>query len=323
MTGSTEHRLTGLEPDNLLAFLALLGLLRALGKNRPDWYPRARWDVENPPTRPVLVLREPATARAVADAAAAGCEALAKDYEFGEWKVPNGGRVEGRALLRTCVEAGPTRRDCADVLSALFSDIAVKEADGTVIPTPLCLLFGQGHQYFLERLSLVPRQACAPPRGRGKKAVTPTPTETLTEALFETWKRIDPSPSFRWDPEEDRRYALRFLDPSKDTALTVHGANRLAALGLPILTVAPATIRSRIRLLTIGVRQRSGVTEITWPIWTRAASLNGIRALLTHPLLQQNEPDKAKLRSIGIHEARRARRVSVGKFLNFTRAVAI
>ena len=40
-----DHRLNGLEPDNLLAFLALLGLLRALETARPKWRPRARWDV--------------------------------------------------------------------------------------------------------------------------------------------------------------------------------------------------------------------------------------------------------------------------------------
>ena len=33
MTAKTRHRLNGLEPDNLLAFLALLGLLRALQKD--------------------------------------------------------------------------------------------------------------------------------------------------------------------------------------------------------------------------------------------------------------------------------------------------
>ena len=46
-------RLEGLEPDNLLAFLALLGLLRALEASRPTWQPRAAWDVDNPPLRPI------------------------------------------------------------------------------------------------------------------------------------------------------------------------------------------------------------------------------------------------------------------------------
>lgn len=46
----TSHRLIGLEPDNLLAFLALLGLLRSLeaipeGKRL---FPRACWKTRRP-----------------------------------------------------------------------------------------------------------------------------------------------------------------------------------------------------------------------------------------------------------------------------------
>lgn len=41
MTATPELRLGGLEPDNLLAFLALFGLL-ALETARPDWRPRVR-----------------------------------------------------------------------------------------------------------------------------------------------------------------------------------------------------------------------------------------------------------------------------------------
>ncbi|MGH7089221.1 MAG: hypothetical protein ACREFQ_09995, partial [Stellaceae bacterium] len=61
MTAAKSHRLDGLEPDNLLAFLALLGLLRALEIKRPEWKPRAYWEVESAPLRPVLTTREPTT----------------------------------------------------------------------------------------------------------------------------------------------------------------------------------------------------------------------------------------------------------------------
>jgi hypothetical protein len=44
-----RHRLNGPEPDNLLAFLALLGMLRTLESSRPEWCPRAAWDLDNPP----------------------------------------------------------------------------------------------------------------------------------------------------------------------------------------------------------------------------------------------------------------------------------
>lgn len=323
MSTNAEHRLIGLEPDNLLAFLALLGAMRALETARPNWRPRVHWDVDHPPVRPILKLAEPVTVDSVLEAMAAGCDVLARDYEFGGQKGINWTQSDARALLLEAIETGPDHRHRADMFAALMSDIAVKD-DETVMPTPLCLLFGQGHQHFLERLTEVPKQASAPPRGRGKKAISPTAEETLAEAVFKPWERIDPSPSFRWDPEEDRRYALRFDDPSQDKGTTVHGANRLAVIGLPLLTVVPTTMRGRVRLAMIGSSQNaSGETQITWPIWTRSMSLDGIRTLLAHRLLRETEPDRARLRAMGIHELRRATRISVGKFLNFTRATAL
>src|SRR5215471_14762505 len=77
-----RHRLEGLEPDNLLAFLALLGLLRAIEAARLDWRPRVAWDVEQPPLRPVLVLAEAATCEEISEAAAEGANRLADLYEF-------------------------------------------------------------------------------------------------------------------------------------------------------------------------------------------------------------------------------------------------
>lgn len=324
MTDPLQHRLQGLEPDNLLAFLALLGTLRSLEAAKPDWSPRVCWDTDVAPTRPLLTLRAPVSAAQICEAIAKGCDLLAQDYDFGEWKVPNMPSGEALRLLDDAVSGGPESRQRADLLSSLVSDLAVKD-DGTVLPTPFCLLFGQGHQYFLTRLAEIPRQSSAPARGTGRTKVIPSPAETIEAALFHTWERIDASDSFRWDPAEDRRYALRFGNPSNDALLTVHGANRLAAIGLPLLTVVPATVRGRVRLLTIGVRQGRGEACAIWPLWGRPTSLRGIRAMLTHPeLYEDGDPiDRARLRPLGIFEVRRAARISVGKFLNFERAVAV
>ena len=78
MTAATAHRLERLEPDNLLAFLALLGLLRAL--EVAGLRPRAHW--AGLPLRPVLTLRRAATQEEVAETATEGCAALAEDYRF-------------------------------------------------------------------------------------------------------------------------------------------------------------------------------------------------------------------------------------------------
>lgn len=318
------HRLEGLDPDNLLAFLALLGLLRALETARPDWHPRAAWDVDHPPLRPRLFLAGPESPMAICEAAAEGAAALAEDYGFPRSAEPsaepqndlNYAMKTARKLLERAARGRDRRR--ADLWSALMCDKAGK--DDKIEATPLCLLFGQGHQHFLDRLASVPRTEAPPPRGRGRNAITLSAAETLHEALFESWTRQDPTSAFRWDPAEDVRYALRADDPSGEKSTTQHGANRLAALGLPVLTAAPVQRGQRVRLQVLGGAFERNEFVFSWPIWQEGATLASIRALLGHPELA-NGP--SALVNLGVVEVRRTRRISVGKFMNFTWAEAV
>lgn len=136
----------------------------------------------------------------------------------------------------------------------------------------------------------------------------PTAAETLQEALFAPWTRQAPTPAFRWDPAEDVRYALRADDPSGEKSTTQHGANRLAALGLPVLAVAPAQRGDRVRLQVAGGTFERNEFALHWPIWQEPIGLAGIRTLLTHPDLP-NGP--AALGHLGVVEVRRARRIGV------------
>jgi hypothetical protein len=326
----TRHRLEGLEPDNLLAFLALLGLLRSLeaaDRQRPagdKLYPRASWNLDSPPLRPVLSVARPITRNDITEAATNGLSTLAKSHNFGEnnRKDLNYPRDEARAMLATTSHAATAlARDPVDLLAALMCDAAVKEDKNSdaapIAPTPLCLLFGQGHQHFLDRLAKIPAEAAPPTRGKGKAAVMLSPTECLAEALFVPWHREDPTFSFRWDPEEDVRYALMAGDPT-DPAYkggTQHGANRLAAVGLAALTLIPETRGGQIRPSVLGGSSGSGGFSFAWPIWSEPATLSAIRALLGHPDLR-----KSGLIYLGVDHVLIANRISVGKFMNFTRA---
>jgi hypothetical protein len=201
-------------------------------------------------------------------------------------------------------------------------DAAVKEDKNSdaapIAPTPLCLLFGQGHQHFLDRLAKIPSEAAPPTRGKGKAAVMLSPTECLAEALFAPWHREDPTFSFRWDPEEDVRYALMAGDPT-DSAYkggTQHGANRLAAVGLAALTLIPETRGGQIRPSVLGGSSGTGGFSFAWPIWNEPATLSAIRALLGHPDLRKS----GQLIYLGVDHVLVANRISVGKFMNFTRA---
>ena len=318
MTVHTTHRLNGLEPDNLLAFMALLGLLRTLDNARPDWRSRVSWTVAEPPLRPRLHVAEEVTGNAIVEAAAEGLAALARYHDFkglSDLKVPPG---EAARILQ---EAAGLDRYTADLWAALVSSAATARDGKKVEPTPLCLMFGQGRQHFLPRLASVPRQTIPPRRSSGRHRSGISEAECLREALFAPWKRLDRTDSFRWDPHEDVRHALRARNPTdpKTKEATQHGANRLAAVGLSTLTIVPAQRSGKARLALLGgVREPDGGLALDWPIWREPIGLAGIRALLGHPRLGRAETRAA----LGVVERRRARRMSSGKLMNFTRAEA-
>jgi hypothetical protein len=155
MTTKLSHRLNGLEPDNLLAFLALLGLLSSLeadDRKRAEQeksHPRAKWDLDRLPVRPVLVLAQEVSIEEVLVRATDGIEALATAHEFSARKDLNYTREECRELLANAARSATREaRQRVDLLAALTSDSAVKDdKEKAVDPTPLCLLFGQGHQH--------------------------------------------------------------------------------------------------------------------------------------------------------------------------------
>lgn len=321
---TTSHRLEGLEPDNLLAFLALLGLLKALevfDQEAEDIYrlrPRAGWDLHLPPVRPRIYLSQVLTGDEMAARAALGIEALSRVHDFDGRKDLNHTRSDCRDLLDKAARTASVKdRQKVDLLAALMSDGAVKlnKKEEVIDPTPLCLLFGQGHQHFLERLANVPNQDVPPPKGRRAKPMSAA--ECLTQTLFQPWRREDDTFSFRWDPAEDVRYALMAGDPT-DSAYktgTQHGANRLAAIGLSALTVAPQRRNGRVRANVIGgAFDREGFS-FAWPIWRDPATLSAIRCMLAHPNLR----GEAALANISVDHVLVARRISVGKFMNFSR----
>ncbi|MDE2474461.1 MAG: hypothetical protein KGO48_05385 [Alphaproteobacteria bacterium] len=323
MTAAASHRLEGLEFDNLLAFLALLGLLRAIENSDATLLPRVSWDIAAPPLRPRVHLSRALTQENLAEFATNGIDALAVAHDFAGRKDLNYSQDECRKLLESEVTSARLgARERADIFSALVNDASVKDdKNGSVDPTPLCLLFGQGHQHFLERLAEVPQQPAPPTRGKGKNRTDVTPSGCLAEALFQPWHRGDATFSFRWDPEEDVRYALMAGDPTDPAykAGTQHGANRLAAIGLAVLTVVPQFRAGRIRPTPIGGWSNEEGFSFAWPIWREPATLSAIRALLCHPQLR----DAGALAHVGVDHVLVARRISVGKFMNFTRALPL
>lgn len=326
---ATHHRLEGLEPDNLLAFLALLGLLRALETARPEWRPRAWWPPCEQPWRPALALDVAATRSDLQTVAAEATAALARAFSItGDAKDLKFSLDEFQSLRKG---ADPEQ---GQVLDSLGSDFAFEERKGkdkeknrkdgegdqkgkekenkTLVATPFCFMFGQGHQHFLQRLRGVQEA-----RERGEEAA-----RAIGASLFASWKRDGKGGGFRWDPAEDRRYALRASNPSKEGTVVEEGANLLAAIALPTFPVFSVRRSTVWRLLTPTTRYAAdGSIEFSWPLWSRPASSAAIRALLTHPELSADTPQLDRLPDV--HAVWRARRISVGKYFSATVAARV
>jgi hypothetical protein len=201
----------------------------------------------------------------------------------------------------------PVKRNYADFLVAFGSEavesVANGKKTGLMADTALRTMSGAGHQHFL---------------GFIRELAKVTSKENIYDSLFKVWSYSDPGPSLRWDPQDDRRYALRWKEPSGDPIKTVRGANMLAVEAMPLLPTVPCGVR----LDTTGFTQRRHRNVIwSWPIWRGKLSMDVVRSLLALSELQRDVPDRKKLMAMGIVEIYRSERITQGKFRNFTMAV--
>lgn len=196
-----------------------------------------------------------------------------------------------------------TPAELREILSPLVGDPGAIEAlgflaafatetpgrDGRVIPTRLRFVNGGKHQHFLPALI---------------ELRSVTRAEHLHAALFARWTYADEKHTFRWDPAEDRRYALRWSNPSGESSATMWGANVLAFEALPLFPCVPGREPS-----TTSWRG----TRFTWPLWEPAIGVDVVRSLLASPMIASDAPDRVRLRAQGVVEVFTAHRFDDGK----------
>ena len=189
--------------------------------------------------------------------------------------------------------------------AAAFSSDGVADENGEVEDTAFRTMSGAGHQHFLQFMN---------------ELVRTTTAAQIKEALFGPWSYSDTQFSMRWDPEDDRRYSLRWSNPSTDPAKNVRGANRLALEGLPFFPTMPNTSR----LDTTGFAgKNSSDTFFIWPIWITPVTIEVCQSLLAAPALVNPNTELAHLVHLGVIAVFRSQRVTIGKFRNFTPAVPV
>lgn len=194
--------------------------------------------------------------------------------------------------------AGQAERDALDMLAAFGSDACRRRNDEAIDPTPFCFVSGSGHQEFLETARQLTERV-APDR--------------VHQALFTPWSYRDEKLSLRWDPAEDRRYALLDRDPSDGSARTVWMANLLAYRALALFPAAPSGRGLAVTGWGEDTEERRGRKFFTWPLWECPAGVDLVRSLLALRELVEPRPECEGLRARGIVAVYRAERIEVGR----------
>jgi hypothetical protein len=189
----------------------------------------------------------------------------------------------------------PDERACADLLAAFGCEAVFDEKSNRITTTTFCFVTGSGHQYFLQTI---------------RDLLTRVDAPRIEQSLFVAMPHGDEQCSLRWDPVEDRRYAMMWSDPtsSGNKAKTNWAMNLLAYRGLQLLPCVPDSRR----LATTGFARREGRPEWTWPIWTVPIGVHTLRSVLAMRELQTDLPDRPTLLARGIAEVFRCARIQVG-----------
>ena len=305
---NAELTLPALQGSSLLGFLAALGAFRTLTTLPETNNMRMRWVPGGGSYWPVLRLPALTESNSVVEKIHAALRGLAGHYVLAvdkDLKIP---RTSFRKLATRAAEdfLGHTDPTAARMVAAFGCD-AVCNDEGMIEDTGFRTMSGAGHQHFLEFMNVLAKETTA---------------EQLREALFGPWRYRDSSPTMRWDAEDDRRYALRWDEPSKDPVRTMRGANLLAIAALPLFPVIPTSSNT---VATTGFSGRgSRGTFVTWPIWTGWLDLDSIGSLLSLRELQDRGEISAKsILPYGVAAIYRSQRITLGKYRNFTPATSL
>lgn len=294
---TTTITLTGLRADNPLAFLAALGTLRVLTLADPDNPPRMGWVMHSGAWRPVVDAGSNYTKEAFSSMVNAALQMfggrVAFDFADDTCIAPD---VFRRFVMQAARQATPDDRRKADFCAA-FGCEAYTDRQGRVSDTALRTMSGAGNQHFVAFM----RNLC-----------DCTEKDHIQEALFGPWRWNDPPPSMRWDPVDDRRYALRWRDPKRDKIKTVRGANRLAIEGLPMFSTVP----SASGVETMGFRGRAWL----WPVWQPLIPQPVVQSLIGMAQLYEEPIPMDALREVGVMAVMRSERRTVGQYRNFSPA---
>ncbi len=307
MSEANSILLTGLDGSNPLAFLAALGTLRTLTLALQDETVKMSWEVDNGAWRPRVWC-------SIASGEDAIVQAIIKQLPR---ELPSPWTVDKRLpfaafllqlLMKEAVNAPMTdNRLSVDLLAAfgseVFTDDKVNFADTAFRMVRSGDSAGQGLLHY----------AC--------KNAAETTAQDVRLSLFDRWVYEDRGSSFRWDPAEDKMYALQAHNPSDDGSLSVVGANRLALEALPFFPVHPTVAGAATTGFTLPAPRAE--FEFRWPIWKWPLTMMVTKSLLAQIRVIEEAGPKARCH-MGVAAMFKSRQFKPNKYyLNFSPAVSM
>lgn len=305
--GTSGLLLNGLNGGNPLGFLAAVGTLQVVTYADPSFERYLGWRIHGGVWTPFLSGDERLTEKDLIEkllmpALKRKDSDPAKAFDFADNLNISQDQFRDVAKAAHDTATFQDQRN-ADFVAAFGCESLATSDKKSIQDTALRTMSGAGHQHFLRTM---------------RELVATTERKHLWSSLFETWRYSDDRPSLRWDPTDDRRHALRWKKPAEDPGKTMRGANRLALEALPLLPTAP---REK-KLHTTGFSQRRGEgVFFTWPIWESPLGIDIVRSLFSLAELQDPQPNRDRLRAMGIVEIFRCQRITVDKYRNFTSAI--
>jgi hypothetical protein len=299
--------LRGIDGANPLGFLAAIGTLRVLSPGASG--ARLCWKKHENAWRPVLSIDASIDEDAFVEHLATRLSTSIPADVFALGDNPSVPLDIFRPYAKAGALAALNGQRVRSDFAAAFAGECPTDKDGKVPDTALRTMSGAGHQHFLKFM---------------RNFIEQVQPEHLRKTLFDHWRYDDPvqNMTLRWDPSDDNRYALRWSDPSGDpdrkTTGSMWGANRLAIEALPLFPTLP----THRQLETVGFHtQGARKTDWTWPIWDVFAGVDTVRSLLD--MTDVHRSDRAGMQpkglgARGIVEIYRSRRLTTGKFRNFT-----
>jgi hypothetical protein len=293
--------LSGLDGTNPLGFLAALGLFRVLSNDTTGL--TMTWQLSNGTWRPsVSGIQVPLTEMGAE--LHAGIAKLDQSVWSFDKKLPFAAtrlREEAQKAIRAASTANRSVVD--DIASLGVECLADDDADFAV--TALCMVrsgdsTGQGLLAY------------------GKRIIETTTKEQLQQAVGSQWVHEDDKCALRWDPAEDRGYALQWRNPSKVGALSIKGGNCLALFGMSLFPTVPAGGLAETTAFGLKEPKKS---SFTWPIWTHPISIDVVKSLIGMSELQRAQPARVSFGCRGIEAVYRCDRIMTSTYYaNFTPA---